>query len=1576
MTTQKNKNVSSHSKKRSFSPHLKNLGMNTSASQFGLSNSKKRIISQTTFMRKGKIHTKQSGFIEKKKSPAVFFNVCFDKNYLKTLIAWFLDTYGEKRTVDLVENLKQVGFHQATRAGVSLGLDDLQIPPQKATLLYQASRKMSTVSTVKMTGTLTTVEKSQQLIDTWNQTSETLREKAIHHFRTTNPVNPVYMMAFSGARGNISQVRQLVAMRGLMADPQGAIVEFPIQSNFREGLTVTEYLISCYGARKGLVDTALRTATSGYLTRRLVDAVQHVVIRISDCQTTQGILIKEKNLEQRLVGRVLLQDLELTPSLTVSKNTLISRRVAKKIASKYTKVFVRSPLTCQTEKSVCQFCYGLDLGESKLVNIGESVGIIAAQSIGEPGTQLTMRTFHTGGVGVFSEQAIKSFISPFAGNVKFLEPLPGVFVRTPHGKIAYLLKHQISDEKKPLLQLIPTEFSNEVNQYEIYQDDAPAGSLLWVKQGETVKMGQLLIQALNLETKKQKMPESSHPVLSPYSGEVFFEYMRIRETEIIKKKPSSKKVNSEKEVVPVIPTLINLGNFWIMSSFIQKETYPTKKPNFWDIFSYGKTKDPFSFFQKGDLVSNKTPIHQINIHLKSKGQLKTLNSSLIFCFFPTHLRFSKIQYSQGSYFFRPLQKPNDVVVSTPKSDQTVFTWYPLLLDVDSENQQLGYCFPLSCFELQNEKSGSDAYLWAPHTLFQFTETPQNFSVVQFSKKIQPFFIISDDVFSYSGCFQIESRQHKKLKTQLLENFLIKSRFFVLSLVSWKQKDFVKNPLQKNHKKLIISSTKQSLLGENFTLNFKEKSYLKINTLKDKWNFINTKLELVQQRLLTSFRTQIIQKKNIWFYVPEISVSKSYQSPSKSVILKPGKNFETVSFPNSYTSIQKIQSNKLLVYQTKRLDSLKNFVGDFQKQSFLEKTLIYSFNFVRNKNQNKRNFLVHPKTQFLNELSQDFYKETIKERTAESFYEINDFLNRNNKFKNFVSLQKSTEKHFFKRIRRNLTNEFCFYKKSREREWNFEVQQKQRKGVIFAFQKTNYRILPKTKTLKERWFEMTNQTKPFSVKSPLFTKQQKTQDINLIPQTGSFNSKQKVNFHVKCISSSTWSLPSEFLKIEIRMQPETQFNKIEQIHQIINLKAQRNASEFSYQLPIPEWNSFFYTKQMFQDPREFCFRTFENGLVIPEFFITQAYLKAKTLGEFHGFQKKAKQTQVSFSLGRTRDFLTFKVPFTDRVSGSETPHSDKLVSVQKSNRVSKKEKLVNRVGLHKRLGQEWAYDFTYPTSGQIVKITQDTLKLRKGVPLLASLRGLVHVLNADFVEKNQLLVTLRSKRLQTEDIVQGIPKIEQLFEARETQGGEIIQNNMHMLLHNFFRRAKRVRSNPEAVQLSIRYIQSFLVDNILQAYSNQGVSIAEKHVEVVVRQMTARVRIVEGGDTGLLPGELIQHRLIEKLNKVIEQQKGYPARYEPVILGITKSVLQSESFLLAASFQQVSKVLVQSALAKKTDFLRGLHENLLVGQLIPAGTGLLPEPKQRRKRKKQIQTESSPQLEASSLLNQVVPSENA
>lgn len=221
-------------------------------------------------------------------SSLVFRNRIIDKKQLKKLISWSFTHYGTARTSQMADRIKDLGFKYATRAGVSISVEDLQVPQEKRQLLAAAEEDIRATEERYTRGEITEVERLTKVIDTWNDTSEDLKDQVVENFKKNNPLNSVYMMAFSGARGNISQVRQLVGMRGLMANPQGEIIDLPIKTNFREGLTVTEYVISSYGARKGLVDTALRTADSGYLTRRLVDVSQDVIIREHDCGTERG----------------------------------------------------------------------------------------------------------------------------------------------------------------------------------------------------------------------------------------------------------------------------------------------------------------------------------------------------------------------------------------------------------------------------------------------------------------------------------------------------------------------------------------------------------------------------------------------------------------------------------------------------------------------------------------------------------------------------------------------------------------------------------------------------------------------------------------------------------------------------------------------------------------------------------------------------------------------------------------------------------------------------------------------------------------------------------------------------------------------------------------------------------------------------------------------------------------------------------------------------------------------------------------------------------------------------------------
>jgi|LakMenEpi03Aug12_release.lakeMendotaPanAssembly.Ray.scaffolds.fasta_scaffold00584_5 hypothetical protein len=538
-----------------------------------------------------------------------FFNRCFDKNRLKALILWLLNNTDEDTTLEIVEKLKDLGFQYATKAGLSLSIDDLKIPPRKDWVVSEAGKLVDDTHQEYLRGRITSVESIQQLVDTWHRASEILKKEVIQHFQATDILNPVYMMAFSGARGNISQVRQLVGMRGLMADPQGQIIGFPIRSNFKEGLTVTEYMISCYGARKGLVDTALRTADAGYLTRRLVDVSQHVVVRIPTCATKKGIFLKDikdsgkvlLSLKDRLIGRVLSADVlssrssnvqteilssslpvrggqrergyrqqeetELgTPSLIGFRNQEISPSLATKLAYYHKKILVRSPLTCSAQSGICQMCYGWSLSEGRLVTLGEAVGIVAAQSIGEPGTQLTMRTFHTG--GVFSGDVLDEIKAPFPSQVFFNRPLEGVLIRTPHGKIGFLTRNkgQIvckkiflsssslvqgkkgTQEKQgfaPLAQSGTVAMNREKNWNDKNSENSSYDSsilqqtgettvfqierstILFVRHKENVPKDYLLAESSSLQSQTNERAEAKKIVFSDISGQVFFSQMVV-----------------------------------------------------------------------------------------------------------------------------------------------------------------------------------------------------------------------------------------------------------------------------------------------------------------------------------------------------------------------------------------------------------------------------------------------------------------------------------------------------------------------------------------------------------------------------------------------------------------------------------------------------------------------------------------------------------------------------------------------------------------------------------------------------------------------------------------------------------------------------------------------------------------------------------------------------------------------------------------------------------------------------------------------------------------------------------------
>ncbi len=354
------------------------------------------------------------GFIDRSNPENVFdleIDFVVGKSQLEKIIDRCIRTCGTSETAEVLDKIKATGYKYSTKGAITVAVSDIEVPEQKKEILAAAEKKVEEVQQMYQMGLLTNEERYQQTISVWSKASSEVTEAMMDHL---GEFNPIFMMADSGARGSKNQIRQLAAMRGLMADTQGRTVEIPIRANFREGLNVLEYFISSHGARKGLTDTALRTADSGYLTRRLVDVSQDVIVRELDCGTDEGEWVTEvtdgkesiEPLKDRIVGRTSIEDIvhPETGEALVKKGELISDIQADKIiAAGITRVYIRSVLTCKSKIGVCAKCYGTNLATGELVNVGEAVGIIAAQSIGEPGTQLTMRTFHAGGVASGSD---------------------------------------------------------------------------------------------------------------------------------------------------------------------------------------------------------------------------------------------------------------------------------------------------------------------------------------------------------------------------------------------------------------------------------------------------------------------------------------------------------------------------------------------------------------------------------------------------------------------------------------------------------------------------------------------------------------------------------------------------------------------------------------------------------------------------------------------------------------------------------------------------------------------------------------------------------------------------------------------------------------------------------------------------------------------------------------------------------------------------------------------------------------------------------------------------------------------
>jgi len=426
-------------------------------------------------------------------SGSPFYNVKLDNKAVSKIIAECFARFGHETTIKLLDDLKELGFKEATLSGISFATSDLKMPSKKELILNATQKEVEKIQGFYKAGIITEGERYNQVIDCWTHAREVIGEEMMKELREDTIdgkpyLNPIYLMAASGARGSVDQIRQLAGIRGLMAKPSGKIIETPIKANFREGLRVLEYFSSTHGARKGLADTALKTADSGYLTRKLADVAQNVIITEHDCGTLNGIrkgVVKqgekiEVSLSDNITGRVARDTIVniATDEVIVRENEMITEEKAKKIEDLgFEKIRVRSPLTCECSMGICALCYGMDRSTGQLVEEGLAVGIIAAQSIGEPGTQLTMRTFHIGGTA--SRRVEESEIRA-----------------RQKGKVQYHNIQSVKNEKGERIALnnIGEVLILDKKGRELERHPVPTGAILLKEDGQSVNSREIIVR--------------------------------------------------------------------------------------------------------------------------------------------------------------------------------------------------------------------------------------------------------------------------------------------------------------------------------------------------------------------------------------------------------------------------------------------------------------------------------------------------------------------------------------------------------------------------------------------------------------------------------------------------------------------------------------------------------------------------------------------------------------------------------------------------------------------------------------------------------------------------------------------------------------------------------------------------------------------------------------------------------------------------------------------------------------------------------------------------------------------------
>lgn len=1186
-----------------------------------------------------------------------FINTTVDKKILGKLLSEVFEKYGTARTAELANSLKDLGFEYATKAGVTISIDDLDVPEAKRGLIAAAEKEIEEAQRRYERGDITEVERYNKVIDTWSATTDQLTKEVVDNF---DRLNPVYMMAFSGARGNISQVRQLVGMRGLMADSQGQIIDLPIKANFREGLNVTEYIISSYGARKGLVDTALKTADSGYLTRRLVDVAQDVIVRENDCATSNGILMQPimegdkamVTLAERIFGRTLAEDFvdpdtgEVITRAGEVPSRIEATLIDSKLSAKKKKVLVRSALTCESQYGVCQKCYGWALTTNRLVDTGEAIGIIAAQSIGEPGTQLTMRTFHTGGAVAGGKSRMQQK-SPIGGTVSF--KIPTRNVRTAYGDV------KETTTKEGALKVTDGKKEKSIN--------LPIGALLQVINGEEVIAGQLLAE-YDPPGAKNLTERASKDITADISGRIVFEGFHADE-----KRDRQGNISR---------TASRAGIIWVLEGDV-----------------YNLPSGASLVVKDGQDVSAMDVLAEIQILTEHGGIVR----------YGPEIETEKLK--RGKKTSTRLVKGKEINV--------------IIAQVGSANAKLD--------------AGQKGAYW------KLTKSKETWALK----------IVNDEVV-----------ENGKIVAELIDdgyNTVTSGGEIIYDGVEIDDRRVVTQP-----GKLLFVPEEVHFISKDISLKMSETGDL-----------VTAGQEVV---------------KDVFAHMEGIIEIVADNDIIHEVIIKPGE------------VIQIGDPSEILVPEGQ---------------------------------------VVEPDTEIV-----EGYK--YKERKMVNILEMEE-------------------------------------------------------GVFQAL----------VRPIEEYWIE------PRETK---FKHQQSDEKIGLRAVTQLlFRDREKV----RQVQGAQLTRTSLVLQMQGYLQ---QLKGIVEMEDELNIVVQEN-------ILLRREQDFNITLLDVEDGDIIDART--------PVATTQVLTRSDA------------RVQLSKTDERRLLLITEEQQEHQPIKGAASVKEGDLVRTE--DKLSKSSKS----------------EYT----GQVVGVDKDQVVIRKGRPYLISSNTQLQSEDGALVQRGDLLATLIFERQKTGDIVQGLPRVEELLEARKPKECAILSEKdgrARISVEDDITRFYLVSDdgsedeivivpglnivvddgdkidigmpltdgppNPHDIVrlLNIQAAQKFLVDEVQSVYRSQGVEIADKHIEVIVRQMTRKVRVDDPADTILLPGELMERFAIERENEKVQQQGIEPATYTDVLLGITKASLNTESFISAASFQETTRILTEAAVEGKKDWLRGLKENVIIGRLIPAGTG--------------------------------------